>query len=50
MHWLTILGLLFNSALITANRFWRRLPDWLYLGGLVLGVAAIIAGVLIARG
>ncbi len=49
MHWLTIFGLLLNAALITANRFWRRLPDWLYLGGLVLGLAAIIAGALLSR-
>ncbi len=50
MNWLIVFGLLFNSALMTANRFWRRLPDWLYLGGLALGIAAIIAGALLARG
>ncbi len=49
MHWLIVFGLLFNSALMTANRFWRKLPEWLYLGGLILGITAIIAGAIITR-
>ena len=37
-------GLILNSLLIVVNRFWRELPDWLYLPGLILGISMIIVG------
>ncbi len=49
MHPLMIFGLLFNSALIVARRFWRKFPDWLYLPGMILGIAAMLAGIIIFR-
>ncbi len=48
MHPLVIFGLLFNSALICINRFWRDL-GWLYTIGLLIGVAAMIAGLILSR-
>ncbi len=42
-------GLLLNSALMVVNRFVKRLPDWLHLGGMVIGVALIIAGALMTK-
>lgn len=42
-QYLIPIGLLLNSALIAINRF-CRLPDWLYLPGLLLGIAIIIIG------
>ncbi len=48
MHPLVIFGLLFNSALICINRFWKDL-GWLYTVGLLIGIAAIIAGAILSR-
>ena len=42
-------GLILNSLLIVANRFWRELPNWLYLPGLILGISMIIAGAFMRR-
>lgn len=44
-----IAGLLLNSTLMTVNRFFRQLPDWLYLPGLILGIGLIITGAVFSR-
>ncbi len=44
-----VAGLLLNSALITFNRFVRKLPDWLYLPGLILGIVLILTGAVQSR-
>ncbi len=49
MHPLTIFGLLFNSALICVNRFVKKLPAWLHLGGMLLGIISMIVGIVISR-
>ena len=49
MHPLIIFGLIFNSACITLNRFWKPFPDWLYLPCLILGIACIIAGAILTK-
>lgn len=49
MNYLIIAGLLFNSALITVNRFVKHLPDWIYLPGLILGICLMIAGAIQMR-
>ena len=49
MHPYIIFGLLWNSALITFNRFVKDIPDWLYLPGLIIGIGAIIAGGMLAK-
>lgn len=45
MHLLTIIGLLFNCGLICINRFVKQLPSWLYIGGQVLAIIAMAAGI-----
>lgn len=42
-------GLILNSALILLNRYWKRIPNWLYLSGLILGICLIIAGAIIIK-
>lgn len=48
MHFI-VSGLLFNSALITANRFWKKIPDKFYLPGLILGIVLILVGAILQR-
>lgn len=47
--YLIVAGLLLNSLLITANRFWKKMPDYLYLPGLILGILLIIAGAVMTK-
>lgn len=42
-------GLLLNSLLIIVNRFWKKLPDRLYMTGLILGIVLILSGAVMAR-
>lgn len=49
MNYLIIFGLLFNSAVITVNRFWKRFPDKVYLPCLILGIGCIIVGALMTK-
>ncbi len=42
-------GLLLNSCLILVNRFVRKLPDWIYLPCLILGIVLILTGALKSR-
>ena len=48
-QYLIPIGLLFNSAVITFNRFVRKLPDWLYLSCLILGIILILTGAILRR-
>ena len=43
-QYLIPIGLLLNSALMVVNRFFKELPHWLYLSGLILGCVLIIIG------
>ncbi len=47
--YLIILGTLLNSLLMILNRFWRKLPDWLYLPGLCLGIALMLIGLVLMK-
>lgn len=42
--WFLIAGVLLNSALIVINRFVCRLPDWLQIPLLLLGIGLILIG------
>ena len=46
MNFFLIAGILLNSALIVINRFVKRLPDWLQIPLLLIGIALIIAGLI----
>lgn len=41
---LIVAGLLLNSALMVINRFVRRLPDWLQIPLLLVGIGLILTG------
>lgn len=43
-NYLIVAGLLLNSALIVINRFIYRLPDWLQIPLLLLGIGPIASG------
>lgn len=49
MHKLTFIGLILNTTLIFAKRFVKKLPDWLYQSGLLLGIAAMMIGMILSR-
>lgn len=42
-----IAGILLNSALIVINRFVYRLPNWLQIPLLLVGIGLMIAGLII---
>lgn len=42
-------GLLLNALIITVNRFVVKIPDWLYITGLIVGIGLIIAGAVMRR-
>lgn len=44
-QYLIPIGLILNSGIITVNRFVVKIPDWLYIGGMLCGCALIFAGV-----
>ena len=46
---LIIIGVLFNSLLITFNRFVRKIPDKIYIPLIILGVAAMLIGTLLLK-
>ena len=49
-NYLLAAGLLLNSALIVINRFVYRLPNWLQIPLLLLGIGLILTGGLMMRG
>ena len=42
-------GILLNTVLIVINRFVYRLPDWLQIPLLLLGIGLILAGFVMMR-
>ncbi len=48
-NYLLIGGLLLNSALIVINRFVYRLPNWLEIPLLLLGIGLILSGFVLMR-
>lgn len=49
MNYLIIIGLLFNSLVITANRFWKPFPDKIYIPCLIIGILCIITGAFLSK-
>ena len=48
-QYLLVIGILFNSAIITVNRLVKQLPDWLYISCLILGICLILTGAFLRR-
>ena len=48
-NYLLIAGVLLNSTLIVINRFIFRLPDWLQISLLLVGLGLIAAGAVVMR-
>ncbi len=48
-NWFLIAGVLLNSALIVINRFIYRLPNWLQIPLLLVGIGLILAGFVMIR-
>ncbi len=46
MLWLALLGCVLNLALIGLNRYFTKLPFWIYIGLLFAGLVMIITGLL----
>lgn len=49
MNYYIIAGLLLNAALIVINRFFIKLPDWLQIPCLIVGIALLIIGIIHTR-
>lgn len=49
MNYFLIAGILLNSALIVINRFICRLPDWLQIPLLLVGIGLILTGMVMMR-
>ena len=47
MNSFLIAGILLNSALIVINRFVYRLPNWLQIPLLLVGIGLMIAGLIL---
>ena len=48
-QYLITAGLILNSLLMILNRFWKQIPDWLYIPGLIFGIGLIIAGAFLKK-
>lgn len=48
-NYLLIAGILLNSALIVINRFVYRLPNWIQIPLLLVGIGLILAGMVRMR-
>ena len=46
---LLMAGILLNTALIVINRFIYRLPNWLQIPLLLVGIGLILAGMVMMR-
>lgn len=49
MDTLLLLGLLLNGILILVNRFFWKMPDWLHIALLILGIILMILGLIRSR-
>lgn len=48
-NYFLIAGVLLNTVLILINRFVKRLPNWLQIPLLLLGIGLILAGMVMMR-
>ena len=46
MNYFLIAGILLNSAQIVVNRFVKRLPNWMQIPLLLLGIGLMIVGLI----
>jgi hypothetical protein len=49
MKYLLIAGILLNATLIVINRFIYRLPNWLQIPLLLVGIGLILVGMVMMR-
>ena len=49
MNSLLIAGILLNTVLIVVNRFVYRLPNWIQIPLLLVGIGLILAGMVMMR-
>lgn len=49
MNYFLIAGILLNSVLIVVNRFIFRLPNWIQIPLLLVGIGLILAGMILMR-
>ena len=49
MNYLLTAGIVLNTLLIVVNRFIYRLPNWIQIPLLLVGIGLIIAGMLMLR-
>lgn len=49
MNYFLIAGILLNSVLIVVNRFIYRLPNWVQIPLLLVGIGLILAGMILMR-
>ena len=49
MNYLLTAGIVLNTLLIVVNRFIYRLPNWIQIPLLLMGIGLIIAGMLMLR-
>ena len=49
MNYFLIAGILLNSVLIVVNRFIYRLPNWVQIPLLLVGIGLILAGMIVMR-
>ena len=49
MNYLLTAGILLNTVLIVVNRFVYRLPNWIQIPLLLVGIGLILAGMVMMR-
>ena len=49
MNYMLIAGILLNTVLIVVNRFVYRLPNWIQIPLLLVGIGLILAGMVMMR-
>lgn len=49
MNYFLMAGILLNSVLIVVNRFVYRLPNWIQIPLLLMGIGLILAGMILMR-
>ncbi len=49
MNHLLIAGILLNTVLIVVNRFVYRLPNWIQIPLLLVGIGLILSGMIMMR-
>ena len=49
MNPLLIIGLLINCTYVCVNRFWKRLPNYIAIPILLLGIALMLTGSFLSK-